>query len=296
MDGVGRRSDLRARRSGARRGRPASGGRRRSSRASDALEAGIAVNGLHAASWPDGMRSAACALRCTPPRPAWATRPTTSTRARGAPTWPQAARWGQVLLSGVTAALVIDRLPASTALVDLGHHRLGTSAAPSACGRSRTRVFGLVPPLQSLDRFPHNLPFQLTALVGRAADGGGRPARPRAAGHADRVGRGRESRLAPPSPPVWLLPVRLGCGGLSWRPWPTPMLSVVPHSRPRSHVDGRLDRGSASPSSWRTGHRWSSSTIASTSSTPRGLRGRPAVGQPRRRRAGDEPGTTRCSR
>ena len=78
------------------------------------------------------------------------------------------AHGGQTLLSGTSHDLVVGVLPAGAALRDLGEHRL-TDLARSE------RVFQLVhsdlpadfPPLRSLDALPHNLPVQLTALVGR---------------------------------------------------------------------------------------------------------------------------------
>ncbi|HEY7043248.1 MAG TPA: LuxR C-terminal-related transcriptional regulator [Nocardioidaceae bacterium] len=78
---------------------------------------------------------------------------------------------GQVLLSDATAALVADHLPADAALLDLGLHRLKDLGRPD-------RVWQLVhpdlpaehPPLRSLDSFRHNLPSQVTPLIGRVAD------------------------------------------------------------------------------------------------------------------------------
>jgi predicted ATPase/class 3 adenylate cyclase len=75
---------------------------------------------------------------------------------------------GQVLLSQATAELVRDRLPAQTTLADLGVHRLKDLTAPE-------HIFQLChpdlrcdfPQLRSLDFLPHNLPIQLTTLVGR---------------------------------------------------------------------------------------------------------------------------------
>ncbi len=77
----------------------------------------------------------------------------------------------QVLLSQATASLVRDRLPSGVVLLDLGAHRLKDLLQPE-------HVFQLVvpdlpgefPPLKSLDRQPHNLPAQPTALVGREAE------------------------------------------------------------------------------------------------------------------------------
>jgi predicted ATPase/class 3 adenylate cyclase len=78
---------------------------------------------------------------------------------------------GQILVSAPTAALVTDRLPASSTLEDLGLHRLKDLGRPE-------HVFQLVhpelpsafPPLRSLDAYRHNLPTQLTPLVGRTGE------------------------------------------------------------------------------------------------------------------------------
>jgi predicted ATPase/class 3 adenylate cyclase len=78
---------------------------------------------------------------------------------------------GQVLLSEATAALARDELPADVSLDDRGEHRLRDLTRPE-------RVFQVVhpdlldtfPPLLSLDARPHNLPLQLTSLLGRDAD------------------------------------------------------------------------------------------------------------------------------
>ena len=78
---------------------------------------------------------------------------------------------GQVLVSDATASLVVDRLPESVALADLGTHRLRDLGRPE-------RVWQLVhpdlpsahPALHSLDVHRHNLPVQLTPLIGRTDD------------------------------------------------------------------------------------------------------------------------------
>jgi predicted ATPase/class 3 adenylate cyclase/DNA-binding CsgD family transcriptional regulator len=80
---------------------------------------------------------------------------------------------GQVLVSAATAGLVAERLPEGADLVDLGSHRLRDLGRPE-------RVWQLVhpdlaagfPALRSLDVFQHNLPVQLTPLIGRESDAG----------------------------------------------------------------------------------------------------------------------------
>ena len=78
---------------------------------------------------------------------------------------------GQVLVSDVTAALVADGLRDRATLLDLGRHRLKDLGRPE-------RVWQLVhpdlpkdfPPLVSLDAFVHNLPLQLSPLIGRGSE------------------------------------------------------------------------------------------------------------------------------
>ena len=75
---------------------------------------------------------------------------------------------GQVLVSGVTAALVGTLLPSGATLHDLGRHRLKDLSTPE-------HVFELAapdlpaehPPLRSLDAHPNNLPAALTSFIGR---------------------------------------------------------------------------------------------------------------------------------
>jgi predicted ATPase/class 3 adenylate cyclase len=77
---------------------------------------------------------------------------------------------GQVLLTSATEQLLLDELPASAELRDLGLHRLKDLARPE-------HVFELVdakqprefPPLRSLQP-ASNLPIQLTAFIGRAGE------------------------------------------------------------------------------------------------------------------------------
>ena len=77
----------------------------------------------------------------------------------------------QILVSDATAGLVVDRLPEQVSLSDLGTHRLKDLGRPE-------RVWQVVhpdlpathPELRSLDAHPHNLPVQLTPLVGREDD------------------------------------------------------------------------------------------------------------------------------
>ena len=75
---------------------------------------------------------------------------------------------GQVLVSAAAAGVLADRLPDGVTLRDLGVHRLRDLGRPE-------HVWQLVHPdlpaefgaLRSLDAYRHNLPVQLTPLVGR---------------------------------------------------------------------------------------------------------------------------------
>lgn len=79
-----------------------------------------------------------------------------------------AGHGGQILLSGTTRGLIVDDLPQSAGLRDLGQHRLKDLARP-------LHLYQLVvpdlpsqfPPLKSLTLLPNNLPSLLTSFVGR---------------------------------------------------------------------------------------------------------------------------------
>src|SRR5579871_1071355 len=74
----------------------------------------------------------------------------------------------QTLLSQATYELVKDRLPPQTTLEPLGRHRLKDLQAPEHVWHLRhPDLPQTYPPLKSLDRFPHNLPFQLSTFIGR---------------------------------------------------------------------------------------------------------------------------------
>jgi len=78
---------------------------------------------------------------------------------------------GQILLSGVTADLVHDKLPANVALRDLGRHRLKDLAEPTAVVQLTAPELPLdFPVLRSLDAQPNNLPAQLTSFIGRESE------------------------------------------------------------------------------------------------------------------------------
>jgi predicted ATPase len=76
-----------------------------------------------------------------------------------------------VLLSQATRELVAHDLPSRVSLRELGWHLLKDLAAPEHLWQ--LVIPGLqseFPPLRTLDYHPHNLPLQLTALVGRERD------------------------------------------------------------------------------------------------------------------------------
>lgn len=81
------------------------------------------------------------------------------------------AHGGQVLVSGVSSALVVDHLAGGVFLRDLGSHQLRDLSAPEwvaqLCAPGLPFDF---PPLRSLDRTLTNLPVQVTNFVGRAAE------------------------------------------------------------------------------------------------------------------------------
>jgi predicted ATPase/class 3 adenylate cyclase/DNA-binding CsgD family transcriptional regulator len=78
---------------------------------------------------------------------------------------------GQVLVSAATATLVADRVPADASLEDLGFHRLNDLGRPEHVWQViHPELPATFPALRSLDTFRHNLPVQLTPLIGRDAD------------------------------------------------------------------------------------------------------------------------------
>ncbi len=75
---------------------------------------------------------------------------------------------GQVLLSQTSADLVRDHLGAGVTLVDLGRHRLKDLQQPEQVWQvTADGLENEFAPLASLDTFRHNLPTQMTPLVGR---------------------------------------------------------------------------------------------------------------------------------
>jgi predicted ATPase len=79
-----------------------------------------------------------------------------------------AGHGGQVLCSGVTAALVAGRFPEGVSLLDLGEHRLRDLSEPEHVFQVlHPELAQSFPPLRTLDALPGNLPAQVTGFVGR---------------------------------------------------------------------------------------------------------------------------------
>ena len=79
-----------------------------------------------------------------------------------------AGHGGQILLSLVTKELIKDSLPADTELRDMGEHYFKNLTRPEHLFQLNSA--GLpsdFPPLNTLNAYRHNLPFQLTSFIGR---------------------------------------------------------------------------------------------------------------------------------
>jgi len=75
---------------------------------------------------------------------------------------------GQILLSGITAEVVHEHLPAEINLHDLGEHRLKDLIRPEHLYQLTVPDLQKdFPALKSLNTLPNNLPFQLTSFIGR---------------------------------------------------------------------------------------------------------------------------------
>jgi hypothetical protein len=75
---------------------------------------------------------------------------------------------GQILLSAATAELARHDLPVDISLRDLGAHRFkDLRKAEHIYQAALTGLVGDFPPLKALDARPHNLPVQLSPILGR---------------------------------------------------------------------------------------------------------------------------------
>ena len=157
------------------------------------------------------------------------------------------------------------------------------------------------PPLRSLDVFRHNLPVQLTPLIGRDRRDRRRPrpARRRAAGDADGFGRGRQD---PPRPrrrrgrASSRIPA--ACGGSSWRRCPIRTPSVAPRWPPSAPAR-RPARPRADQLAVELGDQPSLLVLDNCEHLIAGCAGarrRAPGGQPVRVGAGDQPRTARRAR
>jgi predicted ATPase/class 3 adenylate cyclase/DNA-binding CsgD family transcriptional regulator len=139
------------------------------SRASDAIRAALdAQRTLSAESWPDGaVLRVRMALHTGEAR----------TRDHGnyfgeavvrCARLRDAGHGGQVLVSDASAGLVAGHLPQGASLADHGVHRLKDLGRPEHVWQlEHPDLEASFPPLRSLDAFRHNLPTQLTPLIGR---------------------------------------------------------------------------------------------------------------------------------
>ncbi|OBG19383.1 transcriptional regulator [Mycobacterium sp. 852002-51057_SCH5723018] len=82
------------------------------------------------------------------------------------------AHGGQTVLSGTTADLVIDRLPADTWLTDLGRHYLrGLTRPERVVQLCHPDLHNQFPPLRMASgAVAHNLPLQLSSFIGRVEE------------------------------------------------------------------------------------------------------------------------------
>src|SRR5438105_12829186 len=77
----------------------------------------------------------------------------------------------QILISGVTAGILRDALPAGASLIDLGRHRLrDLSELEHVFQLAHPELRIDFPPLKSLTNFRQNLPTQLTSFIGRVGE------------------------------------------------------------------------------------------------------------------------------
>ena len=75
---------------------------------------------------------------------------------------------GQILVSGITHDILDNDLPGDVVLRDLGEHRLKDLQRPERIYQALHPDLPVdFPTLRSLERYPHNLPYQLTSFIGR---------------------------------------------------------------------------------------------------------------------------------
>ncbi len=74
---------------------------------------------------------------------------------------------GQILVSSVTAELVLPQLPQDVSLRDLGVHRVKDFSREHIFQLTTPELPSEFPPLNTLEFLPNNLPLQLSSFVGR---------------------------------------------------------------------------------------------------------------------------------
>ena len=148
-------------------------------RPSDAIAAALdAQRALQAEPWPEGaalrvrmaVHTGEIVLRA---KATTAAPPCTVAPACGPA--PTVGRWS---CRGPPPSSSLDRLPDGAGLVDLGPHQLKDLVRPELVYQlTHPELPRDFPPLRSLDAYRHNLPLQMTPLIGRAASW--RPSPPR---------------------------------------------------------------------------------------------------------------------
>lgn len=140
------------------------------SRARDAVAASIhAQQAIRAHRWPDGSLAVRMGLHTG--EPTLVGGDYVGLDVHRAARICMAAHGGQILLSQMSSALVVNDVPEGAALQDLGPHRLTDLQRPEHLYQVRHRDLPAVfPPVRALDARRHNLPIQLTSFVGRTEE------------------------------------------------------------------------------------------------------------------------------
>src|SRR6266566_1306209 len=137
-------------------------------RASDALSAAVdAQRSLDSQAWPQGI-AVRVRMGLHTGEPHLADTGYMGLDVHRAARIMNAGHGGQILLSQTTRDLVEHELPEGASLRDLGAHRLKDLAHTSHLYQLVTPDLPAdFPPLKTLDSYAHNLPVQLTSLIGR---------------------------------------------------------------------------------------------------------------------------------
>src|SRR5919199_1149846 len=137
-------------------------------RARDAVAAAVAIQrSLASYPWPEGV-SLPTRMGLHTGEPHWTGEGYVGLDVHRAARIMDAGHGGQVLLSGVTRALVEQHLPFGVGLLDLGEHRLKDLPQPEHL--HQLSIDGLpaaFPPLRTLDARRTNVPAPSTTLIGR---------------------------------------------------------------------------------------------------------------------------------